>query len=298
MNADETRPILLVGAGGQLGRELATRLARIGRTVTATRSDVDLERPADIRAFVGHVRPALVVNAAAYTAVDDAERDAARCTRLNADAPAVLAEASMRLGAPLVHFSTNYVFDGTKDGAYTEDDAPSPSSVYGATKLAGEQHVAAANPRHLILRTAAVYGRHGRNFMNRILELAREREELRVVDDQYIAPTPAWLLADAAVKVIARLSDAAVPSGVFHVTTRGATSWYAFAERILAADLDRGAQRVRSLVPVPTTEFPTPARRPANGVLDVTKFERSFHLSLLEWKVALTQTVAGTESWS
>lgn len=297
MNADETRPILLVGAAGQLGRELAPRLARIGRTVAATRSDVDLEQPADIRAFVAHVRPALVVNAAAYTAVDDAERDAARCTRLNADAPAILAEETARLGAQLVHFSTNYVFDGTKDGAYTEDDAPSPSSVYGATKLAGERHVA-ANPRHVILRTAAVYGRHGRNFMNRILELAREREELRVVDDQYIAPTPAWLLADATVRVMARLRDVPAPTGIFHATTRGATSWYAFAERILATDPDRGTQRIRSLVPVPTAEFPTPARRPANGVLDVTKFERSFQLSLPEWEVALAQTVAGTESWS
>lgn len=297
MSADERRPILLVGAAGQLGRELAPRLARIGRVVAATRSDVDLERPADIRAYVAQVRPAIVVNAAAFTAVDDAERDAARCARLNADAPAVLAEASKRLDALLVHFSTNYVFDGTKERPYTEEDPPAPSSVYGETKLAGERGVAAGNPRHLILRTAAVYGRHGRNFMNRILELAHEREELRVVDDQYVAPTPAWLLADATALAISRL-DTAAPTGIFHLTTRGATSWHAFAERILAADPERATQRVRSVVPVPTSEFPTPARRPANGVLDVTKFERSFHLSLPPWEEAFARTAAGAETWS
>ena len=298
MSADDTRPILLVGAAGQLGRELAPRLARIGRVVAATRSDVDLERPADIRAYMSQVRPMMIVNAAAFTAVDDAERDVARCTRLNADAPAVLADASKRLDALLVHFSTNYVFDGTKEGPYTEEDPPSPSSVYGETKLAGEQRVAAGNPRHLILRTAAVYGRHGRNFMNRIRELAHEREELRVVDDQFVAPTPAWLLAEATVRAIARLDERSAPSGIFHVTTRGATSWHAFAARILAADPDRATQRVRSLVPVPTSAFPTPARRPANGVLDVTKFECSFHLSLPAWVEAFARTAAGVETWS
>lgn len=292
--ARQAGPILLLGAAGQLGSALAPRLARLGRVVRATRADADLERPDDIRALVRRVDPRLVVNAAAYTAVDDAERDEARCTRLNAVAPTVLAEETARLGAPLVHFSTNYVFDGSQVAPYTEGVSTSPLSVYGATKADGERGVAGANPRHLVIRTAAVYGRAGRNFMRRMLDLAREREELRVVDDQFVSPTPAWVLADATLAAVTGLCEGREGArGTFHVTTSGSASWYEFTQRILALDPDQAAQRVRRLVPVGTAEYPTPARRPPNGVLAVERFEREFGHRLPSWEEALQRTLDG-----
>jgi dTDP-4-dehydrorhamnose reductase len=281
-----SRPILLLGAGGQLGSALAPRLARLGSVVAATRADVDLERVADIRSFVARIRPAMVINAAAYTAVDEAEHDSARCARLNADAPTVLAEETARLAVPLMHFSTNYVFDGLQPHAYGEDDRASPLSVYGTTKLAGERGVAAGNARHLIVRTAAVYGGHGRNFMRRILELSREREELRVVDDQIVAPTAVSSLADAVVHAVREVLEPtrdAPPFGRFHLTASGSTSWYGFAEQILARDPCRREQRVRRVIPVTSGELAAPARRPANGLLDSAWFHRRFGIALPPW---------------
>ena len=287
-------PVLLLGAAGQLGQALAPRLARLGAVVPLTRADVDLERLDDVRALVRRVRPGLVVNAAAYTGVDDAEGHEARCRLVNEMVPAVLAEETARLRVPLVHFSTNYVFDGLQPMPYTEDVPPSPLSVYGATKADGERAVAAANPRHLIVRAAAVYGGSGRTFMRRILELAREREELRVVDDQYVSPTPAWVLAHATVAAIDHLlAEHPAAQGLLHLTTTGAASWHAFALRILELDPDRAAHRVRSVVAVDTAGYPTPARRPANGVLDTGKAERELGIRLPGWEEALRRTWAG-----
>ena len=287
-----TGPILLVGADGQLGTALAPRLARLGALVRATRADADLERPDDIRNLVRRVRPRLVVNAAGYTAVDDAEGDEARCARLNTIAPTVLAEESARMGVPFIHYSTNYVFDGDQGAPYSETETMSPLGVYGATKAEGERGVIGANPRHVILRTAALYGHAGRNFMLRVLELAREREELRVVDDQFISPTPAWLVADATVTVISQLfTERADTCGVFHLTTTGAVSWHEFARRILALDPQAGSQRAKTVVAIGTNEYPTPARRPPNGVLSVERFERTFGHRLPPWDDALRRTL-------
>ncbi len=287
-----TGPILLVGAAGQLGTALAPRLARLGALVRATRADADLERPDDIRDLVRRVRPRIVVNAAAYTAVDDAERDEARCARLNTVAPTVLAEESATLGVPFIHYSTNYVFDGGQPAPYAETAETSPLGVYGATKAHGERGVVGANPRHVILRTAALYGHTGRNFMRRVLELARERDELRMVNDQFISPTPAWLVADATVTVISQLfTERADTYGVFHLTTTGAASWHEFARRILALDPHSASQRAKSVVAIDTKDYPTPARRPPNGVLSVDRFERTFGHRLPPWDDALRRTL-------
>lgn len=275
-----------------MGSALVPRLASFGVVIPATRADVDLERAEDIRALVRRLQPRLVVNAAAYTAVDDAERDAERCARLNTRAPTVLAEETVRLGVPLIHYSTNYVFDGEASAPYPETAPTSPLGVYGATKAEGERGVAGASPRHVILRTAAVYGCTGRNFMRRMLELAREREELRVVDDQRVSPTPAWVVADATRAVVSDLFDGRDEAcGIFHVTTTGAASWHEFATQILALDPDRELHRARRVVAIRTTDYPTPARRPVNGVLAVDRFQRTFGVDLPPWEDALRQTL-------
>jgi dTDP-4-dehydrorhamnose reductase len=289
MSVPDGGPVLLLGAAGQLGAALVPRLARLGRLAACTRADVDLERPAAIRTLVREVKPRLVVNAAAYTAVDAAEEDVARCTRLNADAPTILAEESARRGVPILDFSTNYVFDGLSDVPYDESAATAPLSVYGRTKESGERGIVAANSRHLILRTAALYSVGGsKNFVRRILELAREREELRVVADQFVSPTPVSVLADATIVAITKLleGDGAV-YGTFHLTTTSSASWHEFAQHIVQHDADHRTLRVRSIVPITTNEYPVPARRPANGVLNTTRFERTFGVSLPRWDDAL-----------
>lgn len=286
------RPLLLIGAAGQVGAALASRLPSLGAVVSATRADADLERPAELRALVERVRPSAIVNAAAYTAVDAAEGDAERCGRINAEAPGVLAEAAARLGVPVVHYSTNYVFDGEAAAPYREDAPLSPLGVYGATKARGEAAVAAANPAHLILRTSGVYGWAGRNFMRRILALAREPEELQVVDDQLVAPTPAALVADATVSALRQVLARDGLYGTYHLTSSGVTSWFGFAERLLALDPARAGQRTARLRAVRSTEFPTAARRPRNGLLDNDKFTRRFGVVLPDWDAALRRTLA------
>jgi dTDP-4-dehydrorhamnose reductase len=288
------RPILLFGAGGQVGTALAPRLAALGPVVTAVRADADLTRPDELRALVRRVAPRAIVNAAAYTAVDAAERDEARCRQVNVDAPAVLADEAARLSAPIVHYSTNYVFDGAAAEPYREDDSTAPLGVYGLTKALGERAVAAANPAHLVLRTAGVYCWAGQNFMLRILALAREREELQVVGDQLVAPTPASIVADATVGALRQVLAGGGHEGygIFHLTTGGATSWHGFAERILALDPSRGEQRVKRVRAVRSDEFTSAARRPKNGVLDNDKFQRQFGVALPDWESALHRTIA------
>ena len=288
------RPILLLGAAGQVGSALAPRLVRLGSVVAATRLDADLERPDEIRALVRRVRPSLIVNAAAYTAVDDAEQDQARCRRINADAPGLLAEEGARLDAPIVHYSTNYVFDGTAPAPYLEDDPICPLGVYGSTKAQGEGAVVAANPAHLILRTSGVYGWTGRNFMLRILALASEREELHVVDDQLVAPTPAFALADATVTVLQQVlgSPGEWASGTFHLTAAGTTTWHEFAQRLLALDPARATVRRTRLVAVRTEDYPASARRPRNGLLSNDRFTRRFGFAIPDWEAELRRTFA------
>lgn len=291
------RPILLFGAHGQVGAALEPRLATLGHVVAPDRSSANLDAPESLRPLVRELQPWLVVNAAAYTAVDAAESDADACMRVNAEAPGVLAEESARVGAPIIHYSTNYVFDGTLDRPYREDDDPHPLGVYGRSKLLGETAVA-ANPAHLILRLSAVYAPTGRNFMRRILDLGREREELRVVEDQLVAPTPASSVADATVGIIGGVLDGTrvLAGGVHHLTCGGSTSWFGFAERILALDPRRDEQKVQRVMPVSSEEFPAAARRPLNGLLDCGRAARELGITLPDWETGLEGVLTGRVS--
>jgi dTDP-4-dehydrorhamnose reductase len=277
-----------------VGAALAPRLETLGPVVALDRRSADLSRPESLRPIVRELRPWLVVNAAAYTAVDAAESDVATCMLVNAESPRVLAEESAALGAPIIQYSTNYVFDGLLDRPYREDDATSPLGIYGQSKLLGEAAVV-ENPAHLILRLAAVYAPTGRNFVRRILDLGREREELRVVEDQLVAPTPASSVADATVGIIGGLLDGTheLRSGIFHLTCAGAASWFGFAERILALDPRREEQKVQRVVPVSSAEFVTAARRPLNGLLDCGRAARELGITLPDWETELEFTLTG-----
>lgn len=281
--------ILLTGVTGQVGWELRRTLAPLGDVVAADRTLLDLTQPDAIRAAVRRVQPGLIVNPAAYTAVDQAETDAALAHAINATAPGILAEAAAAAGIPLVHFSTDYVFDGEKSAAYVETDAPNPQNVYGASKLAGEAAVQAAGCEHLILRTSWVYGLRGRNFLRTIARLARERSVLSVVADQYGAPTWSRLIAEATALVLARwLIDPArgAKSGVYHLSAAGRTSWHGFAAAILAHLAQRG-QTVARLEAIPTSAYPTAAKRPANSVLSNARLAATFGIALPDWQSAL-----------
>lgn len=282
--------ILLTGANGQVGWELRRSLAPLGRVVAVDSREMDLADPAAIRRVVGEVRPALIVNPAAYTAVDKAEGEAARARAVNAEAPALLAELAVQGGALLVHYSTDYVFDGGGAQAWREDDAKGPLNVYGATKLAGEEAIAASGCRHLIFRTSWVYGARGANFLITMRRLMRERPELKIVDDQIGAPTWCRGLADATAQVLAQVAspargaDKPEPWGVYHMSNGGETSWHGFAQAIL--DLE-GLETPPRLLPIPSSDYPTPARRPLNSRLDNGKLARVFGVRLPEWRDAL-----------
>ena len=292
--------LLLVGGGGQVGHELRRSLAALGPVVVTTRDGrlpdgssceaLDLQELDAIGAFVDRISPDVVVNAAAYTAVDRAESEPELAFRINAEAPGRLALACADRGIPLVHFSTDYVFDGSGSHPYRHDESTAPLGVYGASKLAGEQAVSAAGGPSLTLRTAWVYARHGHNFLCTMLRLAGERDELRVVADQVGSPTPAWLIADVTAAV---LRHGLVETGVRHVVTAGQTSWHGFADAIMDEALGRGLiGRKPAMVPISTAEFPTPARRPAYSVLDCSRLEREYGLVLPAWRDALATTMA------
>ena len=281
--------ILLTGVNGQVGWELQRTLAPLGEVIAAGREQLDLADTAGIRRMVDTIAPDLIVNPAAYTAVDKAESEPELAHAINAAAPGELAQAAVARGIPLVHFSTDYVFDGRKQGAYREDDAPNPLGVYGATKLAGEQAVQRAGAPHLILRTSWVYGRRGRNFLMTMQRLARERDTLAVVDDQFGAPTWSRLIAEATALVVARWliqPDQAANSGIYHLSCGGRTSWHGFTAAILA-HLARTDERRTSLTAIPSASYPTPAARPANSQLDCDKLAASFGVRLPDWETAL-----------
>ena len=286
----DVRPtILVIGGTGQIGHELARELAVLGTVVAPAHTELELLSAASIRDVIARVRPAMVVNAAGYTAVDSAESEREVCAALNADAPAILADECKRLGALLVHFSTDYVFDGTKRAPYVETDLPRPLNVYGQTKLAGEEAVAVCDA-HLIFRTSWVYSARGRNFPLSILRLAREREELSVVNDQVGAPTSAEAIAAGTVGVLRVLAaeDGDLrdnrAAGVYHMTAGGSTTWYEFARTILADDPRRDEQVCRAVLPITSAEYPTAAKRPAYSVLDNTKLNERFGVRLPTWR--------------
>lgn len=281
--------ILLTGVNGQVGWELQRTLAPLGEVVAADRSRIDLADTAAIRRAVDAIAPDLIVNPAAYTAVDKAEAESELAHAINAAAPGELAQAAAARGIPLVHFSTDYVFDGRKPTPYTEADAPNPLGVYGATKLAGEQAVACAGAPHLILRTSWVYGLRGRNFLLTMQRLLRERDSLAVVDDQFGAPTWSRLIAEATALVVARWldrPDQTATSGIYHLSCGGRTSWHGFTAAI-RAHLAESDAKLASLTAIPTSGYPTPAARPANSQLDCDKLAATFGVRLPGWETAL-----------
>ena len=282
--------ILLTGKNGQLGFELQRALAPLGDVVAVGTQDCNLADADALRDLVRRVAPDVIVNPAAYTAVDKAESDEATARAVNAIAPAILGEEGAKLGALVIHYSTDYVFDGTKQGAYSESDTPAPQSVYGRTKLEGEQGLAAANPRHLILRTSWVVGAHGGNFAKTMLRLAGERDKLTVVADQFGAPTPAALLADLSAHLVRehlRTGGAGFPYGTYHVASGGETSWHGYAQFVIGEALAAGKSlkaTVDAVAPVSTEQYPTPAKRPFNSRLDTTRFRTPFGLRLPPWQ--------------
>jgi dTDP-4-dehydrorhamnose reductase len=290
--------ILLFGANGQVGTELRRSLAPLGEVVASTRSGMldggiacevaDFDSPDSLAHLVERIAPDVVVNAAAYTAVDRAEDDVAAAFRANAEAPRVIASACAARDALLVHYSTDYVFDGSGRRPYREDDPTAPLGVYGASKLAGEQAVRDSGARHLIFRSAWVYAAHGSNFLLTMLRLAKERNELRVVADQIGTPTSTWLIAYATVAAIASPR----PSGLWHLTASGQTSWHGFAESIIRQARDCGLiARVPAVLPIATADYPTRAARPAYSVLDNTAFQRDFGIELPNWHEGMVQVI-------
>ena len=289
--------LLVIGAGGQVGRELVRALPPLGAVVASDLPELDLERPGAADALIRREVPDVIVNAAAYTAVDRAETEPERARRINAGAVAEIAAAARRIDALLVHYSTDYVFDGGKDGWYVEADPPAPLGVYGRTKLEGERAALDDGGRHYVFRTSWVYAAHGANFIRTMLRLARERDELRVVDDQIGAPTGAALLADVTADVIARSRAAAtaIPPGLYHLVPGGATTWHGFARFVLEEARDRGLPlRVQpeQVEPIPTSAYPTPARRPANSRLSTARIRAALGGDLPAWQDGVIPVVA------
>lgn len=281
--------ILVTGRNGQVGWELLRTLAPLGEVVAPARAQLDLASPDSIVAALRDIRPGLIVNAAAYTAVDKAESEPDLAMAINGTAPGILAEEGGRLGAALIHYSTDYVFDGAAARPYTEQDEANPLNVYGRTKLAGERAVAAAGAPHLILRTSWVYGARGRNFLLTMLKLAQERDELKIVADQTGAPTWSRLIAEATAQIVAQGSHSGRllgESGIYHLTAAGQTSWFGFARAILDRAAAKRAHRPR-LIPIPATEYPLPAHRPAWSVMSNTKLVERFGLALPSWETCL-----------
>jgi dTDP-4-dehydrorhamnose reductase len=289
---------LIFGRTGQVGWELSQKLAGLRSQMPGSPilivdyPKVDFSQPDEIRKAVRTVEPAVIINAAAYTAVDKAEGEPDLAAAINSTAPGVLAEESKRLGCTLVHYSTDYVFDGTKKDPYVETDPTNPLNVYGKTKLAGERAIEAVGGAYLILRTSWVYGPRGSNFLLTMLRLAGERAELRIVDDQVGAPTSSESIALATVDILAQVLSQAGSiegrSGVYNFTCNGSTTWFGFAKAILTRHACATGSRIPKLIPIKTSDFPRPATRPANSRLSGKRLEDTFGVRLPEWEVALS----------
>ncbi|MEZ0192989.1 dTDP-4-dehydrorhamnose reductase [Pseudomonas qingdaonensis] len=281
--------ILITGRNGQLAQALQQRLAGLGQVHVLGREQLDLAESERIRQVVRELSPDLLVNAAAYTAVDQAENEPALAFAINATAPGVLAEEAARLGVPLLHYSTDYVFDGSKATPYTEDDAPNPLSVYGRSKLAGEQAIHAVGGAHLTLRTSWVYSLHGRNFLLTMQRLLQEKPQLRVVADQIGAPTWAGSLAASTLALIQRWQAGQAGAwGTYHMTAQGQTSWFGFAQAI-GEHLKAQGRPCAQLLPIPSSEYPTPAQRPLNSRLDCSRLRQQWQVEQPDWRQALIE---------
>ncbi|MEW6292099.1 MAG: dTDP-4-dehydrorhamnose reductase [Pseudomonadota bacterium] len=312
--------ILLTGKNGQVGFELQRALAPLGEIVAVDQSDCDLADAAAIRRLVAATQPGIIVNPAAYTAVDKAESDRSRAQAVNGIAPGVFGAEAARLGALVVHYSTDYVFGGSKAGFYTEDDVPHPQSIYGKTKLAGEQALAASGARYLTFRTSWVFGAHGANFAKTMLRLAAERSSLKVVADQFGAPTSAALIADVTAQIVGQYAQKCrhasadlpegrrtprsgglersegfgeaehFPYGLYHLVAAGRTNWHEYAQAVVQAALAAGKPlrlRPDDVQAITTAEYPLPAPRPANSCLDTTRLRNTFGLCLPDWRHGL-----------
>lgn len=297
--------ILLTGKNGQVGDELAHALGNTPHQVIAVASaDCDLAKPADIRELIQSTKPDVVINPAAYTTVDRAESEPDLAHAINAQAPEIMAAELKRTGGLLIHFSTDYVFDGLKTSPYNELDTPNPKSVYGQTKLQGEQAIAASGANHIILRTSWVFSDHGSNFLKTMLRLAAEREELRVVNDQFGTPTSARFLARTIMRILEQMEshtrvaqteiDHHAMSGLYHCSCAGRTSWFDYAKFAIDLARSQGAKfklAPDSLIAIPASQYPTPAARPANSVLDNTKLEQTFGIQRPDWQTEVQDTV-------
>jgi dTDP-4-dehydrorhamnose reductase len=287
--------LMVTGANGQVGWELRRSLAALGSVIALDRSQCDLGQPERLPDIIRKLNPDVIVNAAAYTAVDDAEREEALAMTVNGTAVGVLAKEAARAGALLVHYSTDYVFDGRKEGPYTEDDPPCPVNAYGRSKLAGEVAVRQAGGGYLVLRTSWVYGVRGRNFLRTIVSLLRERDELRIVADQIGAPTWAAEIAQATAAVIEAAAqertEGSFASGLFHLTASGATSWHGFAAAILNGATRHAlltAQSTPRIVAISSDDYPRPAARPKNSCLAGSRLKQRFGIALPDWEEGLS----------
>ena len=285
--------ILIFGRIGQVGWELRHKLACLGQVTAVEYPEIDFSKPDSIRAAVRTALPTVVINAAAYTAVDKAESEPELAMAINGTGPGVLAEEAKRLGSLLVHYSTDYVFDGTKQGAYVESDAPNPVNVYGRTKLAGDEAIQAVSGDFLILRTSWVYGARGSNFLLTMLRLAKEKPELRIVDDQIGAPTSSECIAEATADILAQLLAPAGGgldgrSGIYNLTSSGETSWCGFAKALLTRSAATFGFTVPNLIPIKTSDYPRPATRPANSRLNCQRLAQTFGINMPSWEDALS----------
>jgi dTDP-4-dehydrorhamnose reductase len=283
--------LLVTGSNGQVGFELRRSLAPLGRVIALDRARCDLSRPDELRRVVRELRPDVIVNPAAYTAVDKAETEADLAHAINGVAPGVLAEEAKALGSLLVHYSTDYVFDGRKDGAYVESDAVGPQSVYGKSKLAGEQAITASGATALVLRTCWVAGAHGGNFAKTMLKLGRDRDSLRVIADQFGAPTTASLIADVTAQIVSRHwlhgEREAFAAGIYHLAAAGETTWHGYATEVLRGAAARGVELKvdpERIEAIPATAYPLPAARPSNSRLDTSKLRETFDIHLPDWQ--------------
>lgn len=289
--------ILLFGKDGQVGWELQRSLLTLGDVVASEQHELDFETPDAVRAWVRRHEPDIIVNAAAYTAVDQAESEPDKARRINADAVGVLAEEAKRLNAWLVHYSTDYIFDGEKHGPYEEADRPNPLSVYGKTKLDGEIHIRDCHAKHLIFRTSWVYAARGKNFAKTMLRLAKEREQLNVIDDQHGAPTSAELLADVTALALHRVlqqKDSADVAGTYHVVARGETTWHHYAQYVIALAHEKGVALKTTpdaIHPIATEAYPLPARRPRNSRLSSSKLTGVFGIQLPDWRIHVRRLI-------
>lgn len=284
--------ILVTGNTGQVGYELVRSLQGLGEIVAPGRAQMDLSRPDQVRDVIRAIKPDLIVNPAAYTAVDKAESEAALAMLVNGESPAVMAEEAKKLGAAMIHFSTDYVFDGTKPAPYTESDTPNPLGVYGQSKLAGEQAIAAVGGQYLILRTSWVYSGHGKNFLLTMQRLLQEKAQMRIVADQIGAPTWAGTIANSTRVLIEQWqAGKAGDWGVYHLTAQGETSWFGFAAAI-GEQLRAEGKACAELEPIPSSAYPTPAKRPLNSRLDCTRLQQQWHVSQPQWQDALHECLA------